>query len=492
MLSILVSIINHRRRLASGWVALFIFLVTPVTEAAKKLEPAKPNIVFILTDDLGYGELGSYGQKKIRTPHLDRLASEGMRFTQHYSGSPVCAPSRCVLLTGKHTGHARIRGNDEFPKGVDLKKNPHMEGQHPLPAGTVTLPGLLKKAGYTTAAFGKWGLGAAETEGAPWHHGFDYFYGYLCQRQAHNHYPTHLWRNGERHVLEGNSQGNLTGKHYAHDLLVEEALGFVGAHRDKPFFLYLPFHIPHVAVQAPEDSVQEYAGQFPETPYTGNKGYLPHPTPRAAYAAMITRMDRDVGRLMDLLKELNLEKRTLVMFSSDNGPAWNGGADPEFFESANGFRGLKATVYEGGIRVPLIARWPGKIKPGTVSDHVSAFWDILPTLAEVAGVKALLDVDGISLVPTLLGKRGQKRHGHLYWEYPEKTGSQAIRLGDWKAVRLDAKKNLNGPLELYNLAKDPGETVNLAEAHPGLVKRLESLMALVREDSSVPYWNYGP
>jgi arylsulfatase A len=462
-----------------------------LSAAAAVSSQAKPNIIFIMADDLGYAELGCYGQKKIRTPHLDQMAAEGLRFTQFYAGSPVCAPSRCVLLTGKHTGHAYIRGNDEWPKGAPVWQDRTIEGQRPLLPNTVTLPRLLQKAGYVTGAVGKWGLGATNTTGAPWLQGVDYFFGYLCQRQAHNHYPTHLWRNDEAVRLEGNTLGNLKGRQYALDLMAEECLAFIRKNKDRPFFLYVPFHVPHVALQVPDDSLKEYEGAFPETPYDGSKGYLPHPTPRAAYAAMITRMDRDVGRILDLLKSLNLEDTTLVMFTSDNGPTFNGGSDSQFFESAGLLRGLKASVFEGGIRVPLIARWPGKIKPGGTTDLVSAFWDVLPTLSELTGARVPSDVDGISFLPTLLGRGKQKRHDYLYWEYPEGPGSQALRIGPWKGVRLQAKKNPNGPIQLFNLDADLGETTNVAARHPDWVKKIERLMKEARVPSPIPYWNYG-
>ncbi|MBI4603746.1 MAG: sulfatase-like hydrolase/transferase [Planctomycetes bacterium] len=434
----------------------------------------KPNVVFILADDLGRGELGCYGQTRIRTPRLDRLASEGMRFTQFYSGSPVCAPSRCVLLTGLHTGRAWIRDNSEVPG----------EGQKPLPAGTLTAAGVLKEAGYATAAIGKWGLGGPGSAGEPGRHGFDLFFGYLCQRQAHNHYPAHLWRNGEKVVLEGNVPGNLLGKRYAHDLMVEEALAAVRRSKDRPFFLYLPFHIPHVAIQVPEDSLAEYRGLWPDPPYEGGKGYLPHAAPRAAYAAMVTRMDRDIGRLLDLLDELGLARDTAVFFSSDNGPTHGGvgGSDSEFFASAAGLRGLKGSVHEGGIRVPLIARWPGRIRAGSVSDHVAAFQDVLPTLAELAGAPRPAAIDGISLVPTLLGEGEQRRHEHLYWEIPSYGGQQALRSGRLKAVRKDIAKG-GGKLELYDLEADPGETRDLAAERPEEAKRLEALLRAARTPS---------
>jgi len=458
----------------------------------------KPNIIFILADDLGYGELGCFGQEKIRTPNIDRIAAEGMKFTQHYSGSPVCAPSRCVLLTGKHTGHAYIRDNSEMRERGEVWRNPLVEGQYPLPESTFTIGRMFQSVGYTTGAIGKWGLGGPRTSGEPNNQGFDHWYGYLCQRRAHNYYPIHLWRNRERHILAWNkyfyphqrlpqdrdpydksSYAEYSGKQYSLDLMAEEALGFIRENRNKPFFLYLPFTVPHAAIQVPEDSLQEYEGAFPETPYTGDKGYLPHPAPRAGYAAMVTRMDREIGRIMSLLKELGIDDRTLIVFSSDNGPTFNGGTDSEFFRSAGPLRGLKTMLYEGGIRVPTVARWPGRIKPGSVSDHVSAFWDWLPTFAELLGVKPSGDTDGISLLPTLLGNpEKQKNHDYLYWEY---SGKQAVRRSEWKAYR----SSVESPLELYNLRDDISEKHDLAGQRPDMVKEIEDIMMAARIESGL-------
>lgn len=449
-------------------------------ETTRSAKPAPPNIVFILADDLGYGDLGCYGQRKIRTPHLDRMAAEGMRFTQFYAGAPVCAPSRCVLMTGKHLGHAHIRNNREVKP----------EGQEPIPLEEITLAEVLGDVGYATAATGKWGLGGPGSTGDPNRQGFDLFFGYNCQRHAHNFYPTYLWRNQQRVPLEGNT-GGPTGKQYSHDLIVAEALRFVEENKDRPFFLYVPFTIPHLALQVPEDSLAEYQGQWPDPPYVGGKGYLPHPTPRAAYAAMISRMDRDIGRLLARLKELQLDERTLVMFSSDNGPTHDvGGADSPFFESAGPLRGLKGTVYEGGIRVPLIARWPGRIAAGKVSEHVGAFYDVLPTLAEVAGARPPAGLDGLSFLPTLLGLGGQTPHEFLYWEFYGYGGQQAVRLGDWKGVRANLAKDRDAPVELYNLKEDIGETRDQAAEHPEIVARIEEVLR--REHTPSPLWQFAP
>jgi arylsulfatase A len=427
----------------------------------------RPNVVFILADDLGWGDLGCYGQTKIRTPSIDKLAADGMKFTQCYAGNAVCAPSRCCLMTGKHPGHAHVRDNRQWKPDVQWS------GQIPLPEGTATLPRLFKEAGYATAAMGKWGLGSPENSGDPAKQGIDYFFGYYCQAHAHNHYPQYVWRNGEKVPLEGND-GTATGKQYTQDLFEAEALKFLREHRDKPFFLYLPFTVPHLALQVPEDSLAEYKGKFPETPYRG-KQYQPHDNPRAAYAAMVTRMDRTVGRVMDLLKELKLDDNTLVVFSSDNGAIdAYAGTDAKFFGSLDHFRGMKGSLYEGGIRDPLVARWPGRIKPGTTSDLPVAFWDLLPTLCEAAGLKAPPGIDGLSILPTLTGRGEQARHEFFYWEFPSYGGQQAVRAGKWKAVRQQMSKGPSG-FELYDLEADPSESKNVAADHPDIVKRLETI-----------------
>ena len=437
----------------------------------------KPNIVYIIADDLGYAEVGCYGQKKIKTPNIDKLAAQGMKFTQHYSGNPVCAPSRCVLMTGKHSGHSQVRGNKQVGGQEGWKLGVTTGGQWPLEAGTVTVTKILKEAGYTTGAFGKWGLGRVGTTGDPKKQGFDHFYGYICQRQAHTYYPNHLWRDGKVEWIEANKDGKEGA--YSHDLIADEALKFVRANKDRPFFLYVPFTIPHVALQVPEDSLAEYRGKWPDPPYTGDKGYFPHPNPRACYAGMVTRMDRDVGRIMSLLKELKLEDNTIVMFTSDNGPTFNGGSDSEFFESARPLRGLKGSVYEGGIRVPFIARWPGRIKAGSTSEHICAFWDFLPTCCELIGADVPDDIDGISILPILLGQRGkQKKHKYLYWEL---RGRQGIRMGRWKAIR----QKPNQKIQLYDLDKDIGEQNDLAGVNPDIVAKMAEIMKTGRTESKV-------
>lgn len=463
-----------------------VFLVAILLTAIAYLLPdvsaqksgKKPNIVFILADDLGYGDLGSYGQQKIRTPHLDQMAKEGMRFTQFYAGSPVCAPSRAVLMTGKHGGHAFIRDNKEV----------RPEGQWPIPASEVTIAEVLKTRGYVTGAFGKWGLGFVGSEGDPNRQGFDLFYGYNCQREAHNFYPDHLWRNDQRVVLEGNNRG-LTGKQYSHDLIEAEALKFIRDNRDKPFFAYVPFTIPHLALQVPEDSLAEYVGKWDDPPYDGKNGYLPHPTPRAAYAAMVTRMDRSVGRIFALLKDLKLDDNTLVVFTSDNGGAFGevtrgdfefkpgrmGGTDYVFFGSTGNSRAFKGSIYEGGIRTPFIARWPGTIKAGSTSNLPAVFYDVMATLAKIAGASTPKESDGISFLPTLTGKGKQRRHEFLVWDFGGYGGQQAVRLGDWKGLRRNLHQG-NTRLELYNLAADPGEQTNLADKYPNIVKRMEKIL----------------
>ncbi len=406
-------------------------------------ETTKPNIIFILADDLGYGDLGCYGQKLIRTPNLDRLAAQGMRFTQAYAGSTVCAPSRCALMTGRHTGHTAIRGNKEVEP----------EGQTPMPAGTRTVAHLMKNAGYTTGLIGKWGLGYPGSESTPGKMGFDYFFGYNCQRKAHEYYPEYLWRDDQKVILNG--------KAYSHDLMATEALDFVRKNQDRPFFLDLSFTIPHANLQVPD--LGPYANE-------------PWPKDLKTLAAMITRMDGDIGRLMALLKELKIDEKTLVIFASDNGAAYN----DALFQHSGPLRGMKRDMYEGGVRTPAIVRWPGHIRPGTVSDQVWAFWDVLPTLAELTGQKVPAGLDGISILPTLLEGRTVP-HPPLYFEFHESGFDQAARIDDWKAVR----HGLHKPIELYDLKADPAERNDVADAHPDIVRRFETYLATAREDSKI-------
>lgn len=441
--------------------------------SSAKLTPArnkaKPNIVFILADDLGYGDIGAYGQKQIRTPNVDKMAAQGMLFTQFYAGAPVCAPSRASLITGLHTGHAAIRGNKEIKP----------EGQWPLPDSAITIAEVLKKAGYVTADFGKWGMGFVGTSGDPANQGFDHFFGYNCQRQSHNFYPDHLWRNSERINYPNTPQNQQV---YAAEVIQENALKFIDDNKDKPFFLYLSYTLPHAALQVPEDSIFEnYKKQFKEQPKPvpavwDGVGYQPQAYPHAAFAAMVTRLDIYVGQVLAKLKARGLDDNTLVIFTSDNGPHREGGHEPEFFNSSGGFRGTKRDVYEGGIRVPMIAFWPGKIKAGSSSNYAGAFWDFMPTFAGLAGAKAPASTDGISILPTLFGLKSQKQHQYLYWEFHEDGGKQAVRIGDWKGVRLNVFKDQNAPIALYNLQNDPGEVSDLAAAHPEIVKQISQLV----------------
>ncbi|MEE8451804.1 MAG: arylsulfatase [Thermoguttaceae bacterium] len=447
-----------------------------------------PNIVYLLADDLGYNELGCYGQKWIKTPHIDRIAAEGIRFTRHYSGNAVCAPSRCCLMTGKHPGHAYIRDNGDPRHLQHLKEQYGWEfpGQNPIPDAEVTIAEILKRKGYATGAMGKWGLGHFGTTGDPNRQGFDLFYGFNCQRHAHNHYPKFLWRNSTKEILPGNDR-TLYGETYSQDKFTEVALEFIRSNRQRPFFLYMPYAIPHLSIQVTDQSLAQYKGKIPEEDYT-HRGYLKHPTPRAGYAAMISHLDRDVGKIMSLLKELGLDENTLVMFSSDNGPTYDrlGGSDSDFFESAGVFRGLKGSLYEGGIRVPLVARWPGKIAPGTVTDHLSAFWDIMPTIDEVSGpvpaeeAVGPIETDGISFAPTLLGQPDkQQPRKYLYWEFRAYGGQQVVRMDKFKGIRQNmGRKDNPNPLkiELYDLAADPSEKNDIAADQPEVVAKIEAIM----------------
>jgi len=471
---------------------LFIgLLIVPTLYACKKkasektYNQQKPNIVFILADDLGYGDLSCYGQQNFQTPNLDKMAAGGMRFTQHYSGTTVCAPSRSSLMTGQHTGHTPIRGNKEWQP----------EGQWPMKAEAVTVAEILKQAGYTTGAFGKWGLGFVGTEGDPNQQGFDEFYGYNCQRLAHNYYPGHLWDNNLKVEIPENS-GDKFGV-YAPKLIHERALQFIEKNKDKPFFLFYPNIIPHAELLLPEENLAEYRGKFqPENAFKGVEhgdksfregGYGTQPESHAAFAAMVTLLDKQVGEILGKLKELGLEKNTLVIFSSDNGPHKEGGADPDYFDSNGPLKGYKRDLYEGGIRVPMIAFWEGKIVAGSTSEHISAFWDFLPTVAEIAGVKTPENIDGISYLPELLGKE-QKQHEYLYWEFHELGGRQAVRKGNWKLVSYQVFDPTKTTIELFNLADDIGEENNVAEKHPEIVKELSEMMKTARtENADFPF-----
>jgi arylsulfatase A len=461
-----------------------LLIATSCQGPQKKAEdPQKPNIVYILADDLGYGDLSCYGQTHFQTPNIDKMASEGMLFTQHYAGTAVCAPSRSSLMTGQTTGHTPIRGNKEVKP----------EGQWPIPDSTFTVAEMLKQAGYVTGGFGKWGLGYPGSEGEPNKQGFDEFYGYNCQRLAHNYYPSYLWDNQQKVMLDGNT-GDKFGE-YAADMIHQRALQFIEKNKDKPFFLYYPSTIPHAELLLPEKYKMEYEGKFlPEKSYKGAEpgdqgfrtgSYGTQPESHAAFAAMVTHLDQQVGDVLDKLKELGLDKNTIVIFTSDNGPHLEGGADPDYFNSNGPLRGYKRDLYEGGIREPMIAWWPGKIQASSTSDHVSAFWDIMPTVAELVGASTPKYIDGVSFLPTLLGNNGQKEHDYMYWEFHEQGGRQALRKGDWKLVRYNVSRPGKTTTELYDLNNDVGEEHNLAEEHPEKVKELMDLLKSARVESKV-------
>lgn len=459
-----------------------------------------PNVIFILADDLGYGELGCYGQTKIETPNIDALAKQGVSFTQYYSGSPVSAPSRCVLFTGKHSGHAYIRGNDEMPDRGNvwnyqaMLDNPFLEGQRPIPASSFTIPQMFKQKGYATACIGKWGLGYPESESTPNKMGFDFFYGYNCQRQAHTYYPPFLYRNENReylnnqHIippgtklvesddaLDEKSYQKFIQNDYAPDLMFREILSFVDDNKENNFLLMWTTPLPHVALQAPKRWVDYYVNKFgEEEPYLASSGYYPTRYPRATYAAMISYLDEQIGLLVKYLKDNNVYENTLVIFTSDNGPTFNGGTDSSWFRSAGAFkceqgRG-KGSLYEGGIRVPFIASWPVIIEQGRVSNHISAAWDIMPTFAEILGTEVL--TDGLSFLPELTRSKQAETHDYLYWEYPEGKGSIAIRMHNWKGIVNDVNKG-NENMQLFDLNADPSELFDLAKQYPDIVALLK-------------------
>jgi arylsulfatase A len=463
-----------RKSFATG--LLLLAAATAAGDHPAAQPPARPNILLIQADDLGYGDLGAYGQSRFETPSLDRMAREGMRFTQYYSGSTVCAPSRAALMTGFHTGHGYIRGNGRLP-----------EGDTPLRAEDITVAEVLKASGYRTALIGKWGLGQPGTDGLPGRQGFDYSFGFLDQRHAHRQFTDHLYKNGERVPTD------LT-RDYVNDLFTRETAAFIEQKDQRPFFIYLNYTVPHAELRAPEDSLSRFRGRYPEKPFENQKadaqqsgarpdtpslGYRSQPTPMAAFAAMVTRMDRDVGRIMDLLRERGLEQRTLIMFTSDNGPHREGGADPAYFKSSGGLRGIKRDLYEGGIRVPSIVRWVGTIPAGRVSDHVWAHWDVLPTFADLAGAKAPEGLDGRSMAKALRGEP-QAAQPFLYWEFHERGFQQAVRMGRWKAVRLKP----DTPLEVFDMEADPREERDLAAAHPDIVAKIETYLKTARTESA--------
>lgn len=444
--------------------------------------PKKPNIIYILADDLGYGDLSILGQQHFQTPHLDALARDGMIMTQHYAGTTVCAPSRSSLMTGLHSGHTPIRGNKRTPP----------EGQQPLPDASTTIAEKLKQGGYVTGAFGKWGLGGPASEGAPEQQGFDTFFGYLCQTLAHNYYPYHLWDNQEKLVLSENADAQEGI--YAPNLIHDKALRFIETHQDTSFFLYYPSVIPHAELFAPEAYMEKHRGKYlPEKAYQGKDEdheryrlgpYGSQPEGHAAFAAMVNLLDDQVGQIRAKLEELGIADNTLIIFSSDNGPHLEGGADPDYFDSNGPLKGYKRDLYEGGIRVPTIAHWPKQIKAGSKSDHMSAFWDLYPTLCDVAGIPTESKLDGLSFLPTLLGEP-QAEHDYLYWEFHERGGRQAVRKGNWKAVKYDVFKQPQRSIELYDLSTDIGEENDLAAEHPELVKELTDIMIKAREESEI-------
>ena len=466
-------------------------------------ELPKVNVVFILADDLGWGEVGCYGQQKIPTPNIDRLAAQGMRFTQHYSGAPVCAPSRCVLLTGKHAGHAEVRGNLAVEKVLPQ----YSEGQYPLSAEAVTLAEVFREAGYATGAFGKWGLGPVGSSGDPNDQGFDLFFGYNCQSVAHSYYPPHLWRNAERITINARPipghakpvQGEVRledwiGETYAPKLMIDEALKFIESNKSRPFFLYLPFIEPHLAMHPPRESVEKFPEAWDERPYRGRQGYLPHPRPRAAYAAMISDLDGYVGRVMAALDGAGLAEKTLVVFTSDNGTTHRrnsmarfhvGGVDAAFFNSTAGLRGYKGSLYEGGIRVPMIVRLPDRVQAGAVNGTPSYFADWFPTLCDAAGLEQPAGLDGENLWPVMTGQSALERSKPMVWAFTEYGGQVAVRLGDFKVIRQGLKTKTPGAWEVYDLSQDRTESHDLAVERPELIRRAARLLRREVDENDV-------
>ena len=442
----------------------------------------KPNVVFILADDLGYADMSCLGQTKFSTPNIDALASKGMLFTQHYSGSSVSAPSRSCLITGQHTGHTFIRGNKELP----------VEGQHPLPSDTYTIFQMLKDNGYKTSVFGKWGLGAPATEGAPENQNVDEFFGYNCQRQAHNYYPYHLWHNDEKIILDGNKGKDEND--YAPYLIHKKALDFIKENKDTTFFMWYTSVLPHAELKVPQKELVEFVGRPEmevEKSYTGcdegvyykNGGYGSQQYTHAAFATMVSILDKQVGEICATLDSLGIADNTIIVFTSDNGPHFEGGADPDFFDGNGEFRGYKRDLYEGGIRVPMIIKWNDVVERNSRSNHISAFWDFLPTMADIIGAELPENIDGISFLPELTGRGEQKEHDYLYWEFHENNGRQAVRQGDWKAVKYDV--NNEGKIELYDLSVDAAEEYDVSEMYPDKVAEMDSLMKVSRVESEL-------
>ncbi len=442
-------------------VGFAVLVLAPLATAADR----PPNIIYILADDAGYGDFSCYGQTRFTTPYIDRLADEGMRFTQHYSGSTVCAPTRCSLMVGRHTGRISVRGNQEH----------RPIGQKPMAAGELTVAELLREAGYVTGAFGKWGLGYPGSHGDPLHKGFDVFFGYNCQRNAHTYYPTWLYDNAEPIVLDGET--------YSHDLIMERALAFIREQSDRPFFCYLPVTIPHAAMQVPAEYSAPFRQKWPQfEDRIGRYAGTEVRNPIAAFAGMMVKLDEGVGQVLALLEELGIDEQTVVMFSSDNGPHVVGGHDPDFFRSAGPFRGYKRDLTEGGIRVPLIVRWPGRVPAGTESALISAHWDFLPTACALAGIDPPGQIDGLSMLPTLLGQADeQAHHEYLYWEFHRQGGKRAVRWGDWKAIQEELHRDPDSPIRLYHLEEDPGEQHDRAPAHPAIIARVREIFAEAHE-----------
>ena len=445
---------------------LLVFLTASATGTA---QTKQPNIIFIFADDLGYGELGCYGQQKIETPNLDALAAKGKKFTQFYSGTSVCAPSRASLMTGLHTGHTPIRGNKQFEP----------EGQTPLPASTKTFANYLQQNGYATACFGKWGMGFNQNSGDPNKKGFDLFYGYNDQSLAHDFFPPYLWNNHTKVDLSVNKQYDSV---YSAALIQQQAVQYINQQNNKPFFMYLSYTLPHGDVIGPHDSLYNYYKQkFNEQPLTGAAlktrphNMQPEPYPHAQFAAMVGRLDMYVGEIVKAIEAKGLAENTLIIFSSDNGPHRENGGDPEFFNSNSIYRGIKRDLYEGGMRVPFIAYWPNKIKPAEVHKPF-ALWDMYPTFLELAKIPVAEKIDGISIVPTLLNNRKQKQHDYFYWEFHENNGRQAVLWGKWKGVRLNVNKDDDAPVELYDLSIDPSEQNDLAASYPAVVQKIKQLM----------------
>lgn len=476
------------------WLATALVFFASGVAAVSAADPPRLNVVFILADDLGWGELGCYGQEKIPTPHIDRLASQGMRFTQHYTGAPVCAPARCVLMTGKHTGHAEIRGNFPAPKAFPE----FTEGQYPLSEDALTLAQVFQRAGYATGAMGKWGLGPVGSTGDPNRKGFDLFFGYNCQAVAHSFYPSHLWHNDQRILIndppipghQRQPEGPVRmedwiGQTYAPKLMIAQAIKFLKDNQTRPFFLYLPFIEPHVAMHPPRESVERFPEEWDDREYRGQCGYLPHPRPRAGYAAMIADLDGYVGRVMETLDAMGVADHTLVIFTSDNGtthprhqdPHFHvGGVDAQFFNSTAGLRGYKGSLYEGGIRVPLIVRLPGRIPAGAVSDVPGYFADWFPTLCAAAGLETPEGLDGVNLWPVLTEGFVPESRRPMVWVFPEYGGQVAVRIDRFKVIRQGLRTKKPGPWEVYDLQRDPGEANDLAAERADLIRQAEEIL----------------